>query len=293
MEIESVIQSCSILKFSTKYWRGVKRLPTDVLERIGNTDWVSGSKHLVSPEVVAPPANIVQAANKYLEKKSTPFPITSMKAINKNLISDVHQALFEFKDQFDQAVYGVKDSYDMAQDHARPILEASGLYNELDYPQDLSPFYKFEWQFLTLGTPQIGIISPEIYEQEVEKMRKTWEQARELTAKAMRYELAELVEHMLDRLNGGGAKKTFRDSMIYNFHEFFETAGDRNLFADEEIAKLTQRAQEILRGVDPQDLRDYDDLRDRVTSSMHHLKGMIDESIVELPRRMITLKKAA
>jgi hypothetical protein len=263
------------------------------MSRIGNEKWLRGRKNLVDPVALAEPGNIISNARAYLKGKSAPFPIDGLNLVSTNVLLLVNNDLSNFKDKFEDAVCRVEMVYPDAIDAARPILEEAGLYDGTEYPRDLAKFYDFKWQFLTLDTPKISSISPELYESEVRKFQETMKEARDMTSSALKVELSELINHMVERLNGEGKPKKFKDSLIGNFTEFLETLADRNLFRDRDLQDIANRAREVLTGVDPDDLRKYSDVQERVRAGMKELKEVVDEAIVDVPRRVISLKKAA
>jgi hypothetical protein len=69
--------------------------------------------------------------------------------------------------------------------------------------------------------------------------------------------MAELVEHMIDRLSkdDDGKAKTFKTSTVENFKEFADLFAARNLTGDSELAALVEKAQKVMSGVDAKSLR--------------------------------------
>ena len=84
-------------------------------------------------------------------------------------------------------------------------------------------------------------------------------------------ELAKLVSHLTERLSGqdDGKPKVFRDSMIENLTEFFGRFRQLNVRSNEQLDQLVADAQRIVRGVEPQALRDKNQgLRQQVATEM-------------------------
>ena len=71
-------------------------------------------------------------------------------------------------------------------------------------------------------------------------------------------ELAKLMSHLAERLSGteDGKPKIFRDSAIGNLSEFFERFRELNVRSNADLDRLVADCQRIVRGVEPQDLRD-------------------------------------
>jgi hypothetical protein len=79
-------------------------------------------------------------------------------------------------------------------------------------------------------------------------------------------ELAKLVEHLTERLHGelDSKPKVFRDTAITNMVEFFQRFGRLNIRSNEKLDELVQQAQNIVSGIEPQQLRENLDLRPQV-----------------------------
>jgi hypothetical protein len=105
--------------------------------------------------------------------------------------------------------------------------------------------------------------------------------------------LGELVEHLVERLSTdeGGKQKTFRDSTITNLDEFFSRFHQLNIGSNEELSQLVDQAQSVVRGVEPQRLRDNDTLRQQITTQMSAVQASLDGLMIDRPRRNI-LRKA-
>ena len=106
-------------------------------------------------------------------------------------------------------------------------------------------------------------------------------------------QLAELVEHLVERLSSdeSGKQKTFRDSTISNLNEFFTRFQQLSIGSSEELKQLVTQAQSIIRGVEPQRLRDNNAMRQRIASQMSAVQASLDGMVIDRPRRNI-LRKA-
>lgn len=289
METVSTIKESCLVRLTTKCWSGVKKLPPNVLEKIGDSNWLRGSKRLVNPEDIAGPRKVISKAMRYIKFKSAEFPIPGMHLISYNLIPLISSDLNAMQEDFKLEVESVVEAYNVIREHARPFLEEAGLYNELDYPEDLRDCYDFKWNLIAMDTPNLSWISPELYEQEARKFQETMAEARKLTSDALTIELAELVNHMVERLNDGGKPKVFRDSMVQNFTNFLESISDRNLFGDTQLTELANQAKQVLTGVTPENLRKFTNVQELVRTGMRELKSVVDEAVIDVPRRIITI----
>ena len=96
--------------------------------------------------------------------------------------------------------------------------------------------------------------------------------------------------HLSERLSGtndDGTTKVFRDSAISNLTEFFQRFQQLNVRSNEQLDALVAEAQQIVRGVGPQALRDSGSLRQRVSSDLTRVQSALDDLLVDRPRRRI------
>jgi hypothetical protein len=117
-----------------------------------------------------------------------------------------------------------------------------------------------------------------------------FEEAVALAERAFLEEFARLVEHLTERLSGAnddGTPRVFRDSAVGNLGEFFARFRELNVRSNAQLDELVERAQQAVRGVGAQNLRDSDDLRRRVASQLSRVQTSLDALLVERPRRRI------
>ena len=137
--------------------------------------------------------------------------------------------------------------------------------------------------------PYLQQLSPQLYQQECQRMQSRFDEAVQLAEQAFLEELARLVEHLTERLAGtdDGKPKVFRDSAISNLTEFFERFRQLNVRSNPELDELVASAQRVVRGLEPQRLRDSSSLRQQVTTQMAAVQADLDQLLVERPRRNI------
>ena len=166
------------------------------------------------------------------------------------------------------------------------------LFNEVDYPFDVGKRFSFAWRFIILDVPnsKSGILSPEVYEREKEKFIQTMEEARTMAIESLREEFASMVERITERFsrNGDGKQKVFKNATVESFYEYFETFKERNIFKDEQLAELVERAQAILGGVSAESIRTNDGLKENIRKGMAEIEGAMATALAR-PRRKIVM----
>ena len=72
-----------------------------------------------------------------------------------------------------------------------------------------------------------------------------------------------------------------------NLTEFFQRFRELNVRSSEQLDQLVGQAQRVIRGVEPQSLRDNADLRQHVATEMSRVQSVLDGLLVDKPRRNI------
>ena len=158
------------------------------------------------------------------------------------------------------------------------------------YPVSLLGLFQVAWDYPSVDAPEyLQQLSPEIYQQECERVAARFDEAVQLAEQAFMEELEELVSHLTERLTGqsDNRPKVFRDSAIGNLTEFFERFKQLNVRSNEQLDEVVAQCQRMVRGVEPQALRDNQGLRQHVTQELSQVQNVLDSLLVDRPRRNI------
>ena len=224
----------------------------------------------------------------YWKSVSLPYPEPGIRLIRQEMIEPFDAQLSRFQHELDEAVTELDRHYDELRRAARTRL--GDLFDVTDYPATLVGMFAIEHDFPSVEPPNyLRQLSPELYEQECRRVQSRFEEAVELAEATFMEELARLVEHLTERLNGDldGKPKVFRDTAISNLTEFFERFRMLNVRSNDQLDELVASAQQIVRGVQPQQLRDSQALRQRVSAQMIAVQSGLDQLLVDRPRRNI------
>jgi len=143
-----------------------------------------------------------------------------------------------------------------------------------------------EWDHPNVEPPSyLQQLNPAIYDQERTRVAARFQEAVELAEQAFIGELGKLVEHLVERLSG--ENKIFHDSAISNLTEFFTRFQQLNVRSNEQLDALVQRAQRLIQNIEPQSLRDNQQLRQHVATQFSQVQSVIDGMLVDRPRRRI------
>ena len=164
------------------------------------------------------------------------------------------------------------------------------LYNPADYPASLLGLFQVSWDYPALEPPDyLAQLNPEIYRQECERVSARFDEAVQLAEQAFIEELQDLVSHLTERLTGQAdhRPKVFRDSAVTNLTEFFQRFRQLNIRSNDQLDQLVAQCQQVIRGVEPQSLRDSQGVRQRVATQLSHVENALDTLLVDKPRRNI------
>ncbi len=224
----------------------------------------------------------------YWKGISLPYPEPGIRLIRQDDIETLTVHLTTLKSELAEAVDELENHYHDLKRSARVRL--GSLFNSADYPATLQGLFDVAWDFPSVEPPEyLRQLSPQLYQQEAQRVAARFDEAVQLAEQAFTEELAKLVSHLTERLSGNddGKPKVFRDSAVENLQEFFARFRHLNIRSNAELDQLVDRTQRLVRGVEPQALRDDTTLRQQITGQLSGVQAVLDGLLVDRPRRNI------
>ena len=211
-----------------------------------------------------------------------------MRLIRQDTIDGFDAQMAELKDELEEAVMQLDEHYAELKSAARDRL--GSLYDSRDYPDSLHGLFQVSWIFRLSSLPPIcrncgpTCTSRNASGSPPGSMRRYGSPSR-LSWKSC----SSLVAHLTERLAGqaDGKPKVFRDSAVNNLAEFFDRFKQLNVRSNEDLDALVDQCQGIVRGVQPQALRDNQLLRQQVATELGQVESLLDALLVDRPRRNI------
>jgi hypothetical protein len=116
-------------------------------------------------------------------------------------------------------------------------------------------------------------------------------EAVSVVQQVMRAAMAELVQHMRDRLQDGpdGKPARFHQTTVSKLVSFLDTFELRNVTDDAELKSLVDQAKALLSGVSIKDLKTAAELRTQVREGMADIAAQLDTLIVRKGTRKLRL----
>jgi hypothetical protein len=224
----------------------------------------------------------------YWRGLTLPYVEAGVRLIRQADIEAFVHTLEGFRDELTEGEVALDGVYDQIKSDARRRL--GSLYDDADYPPQVRGLFRVDWDFPAIEPPgYLMRLSPELYQQEQERITHRFDEAVRLAEQAFVGEFARLVSHLTERLADGedGRRQVFRDSMVENLTGFFERFRRLNIRSNQDLDQLVAQAQQLVQGVTPQELRDDAALRQHVAATMTQVQNQLEGMIVERPRRQI------
>jgi len=224
----------------------------------------------------------------YWRSVSLPFPEPGIRLIPQEQVEPFQERMTGFRQMLDEVVRDLDRHFESLKSAARDRL--GRLFNAADYPATLIGLFDLSWDFPNVQPPDyLRDLNPELYRQECRRVQARFEEAARLAESAFVEELAKLVSHLTERLSGqdDGRPKVFRDSAIGNLREFFDQFQSLNVLSNEQLDRLVAQCRQIVGGIEPQQLRDSQSLRQQVTTQLAGVQATLDGMLVDRPRRRI------
>jgi hypothetical protein len=277
-------------------WWGVRRaLTTQQKEDIGaacNADprLLSAGKRLLDTrhEAFRRLTALKGRIGSYWRGISLPYVEPGIRLIRQADIDAFVHVMQGFREELHQAETDVNAAYEEIKNDARQRL--GRLFNPSDYPSEVRGLFDVAWDFPNVEPPPYLLqINPEVYEEERARVAARFEEAVRLAEQAFVTELAHLVDHLTERLAPGpdGQRKVLRDSALGNFQDFIGRFRLLNVRSNAQLDTLVEQAQNLLRGVTPDQVRTLPEVRQQLQTGMDGVRQQLDQLIIDAPRRRI------
>ena len=233
-------------------------------------------------------ARVRSEASGYWRAETLPFPEAGLRLLPQQKLPAFDSRMAQYRQELQSAASELASQYDTMKSEAQRRLGT--LFNQADYPSTLDGLFDLEVTYPAIEPPQYLVsLHPEVYQQEQARVRERFENAVELAEQAFATELQRLTAHLAERLTGlhDGQPKVFRDSAVENLREFFERFRRLNIRSSPELDTLVEEAQQVITGIEPQQLRDSVRLRQMVARDFEQIQASVGEMLVDRPRRNI------
>jgi len=233
-------------------------------------------------------ARVRSEASGYWRAGTLPFPEAGLRLLPQAKLPAFDARMAQYRQELSDVARELSSQYDTIKSEAERRLGT--LYSASDYPTALDGLFDLEVTYPTIEPPAYLVsLHPEVYQQEQARVRERFESAVELAEQAFATELQRLTAHLAERLTGlhDGQPKVFRDSAVENLRDFFDRFRRLNIRSSSELDTLVEEAQQVITGIEPQQLRDSVRLRQIVARDFEQIQASVGEMLVDRPRRNI------
>ncbi len=252
---------------------------------------ISAGKRLIDTkhEAYKTLTSLKSQITRYWKENSLAFPgEPGVRLIKQDRIAEFDSAFQRYQTELSAAVRQLDDHYSELKEAARIRLGA--LFDMSDYPSSLEDEFGVTWDFPSIEAPEyLRQLNPEVYAEQARRVSERFDHAVEIAEQAFIEQLDRLVNHLAERISGteDGRPKIFRDSAIHNFGEFFTKFRELNVSSNEQLDSLVVRCEQLVNGVQPQQLRDNESLRRSLATNLSTVQSSLDQILVDRPRRNI------
>jgi len=239
-------------------------------------------------------ARVRSEASGYWRAETLPFPEAGLRLLPQAKLPAFDARMAQYRQALQEAARELSSQYDQIKSEAERRLGT--LFNASDYPQTLDGLFDLEVSYPAIEPPAYLVsLHPDVYQAEQARVRERFESAVELAEQAFAGELQRLSAHLAERLTGlhDGQPKVFRDSAVENLREFFSRFRQLNIRSNPELDELVNQAQQVVSGIEPQQLRDSVRLRQMVARDFEQIQASVGELLVDRPRRNILRRAQA
>lgn len=211
-----------------------------------------------------------------------------------SLIDKVRTLLDEFMATRQEAVDAFLGSYQSQIDKAK--IELKDLFKPSDYPAEyrLAKSFQVEYQWLTFNTPSaLEHVSEEFFEKEKKRAHEMWSNATAKIEAAMFESFSQLLSHLANSLavNPDGSRARLHKSTVDKVATFLSHVKDRNITNNDELVSLAAQADNIIHGVNVDDLRSDVRFRKQTADSINKIKAGVNAALSRSKRRVKFLEE--
>lgn len=155
------------------------------------------------------------------------------------------------------------------------------LADDKDYPSSsaLKSIFKLSWQYVSLSSADN--LPPEIAAKNQARMEVMLQEAYDGTVKVLQVGLANVLGDLVVALEDG---KIFRDSKVENINKFLERLPRLNITKNKDIEQLAAEVKAVLVNVNPQLLRDDDQVRDQISAEFKTITKELVSTLGAAPK---------
>lgn len=223
---------------------------------------------------------------------SLPYPEDGVRLIRRDRVERFSEQMEDIRSQLLTAAQALQEVY--VSELIPEARERLGdLYNSADYPANIASEFDIGVSFPNVDPPEyLRQISPQLYEQERQRIQARFEESIALAEQNFAAELSKVVEQIIERMTpaADGSQKVFKESSIENVKELLGRFKSLDIGSNQALTDLMGQAELAMQGVDVKNLRKDVHARQSIKQAMEGLSRQLDGLMIDRPKRKITLE---
>lgn len=208
---------------------------------------------------------------KYHYRMTLPWSDNGPRLLPSEALLEYIDGMKEKREVFERKVKAFVDEYDTQ--ISAMAFKLGDLFNRSEYPTREQIERKFRIDYVLSPVPAAGDFRIDVGTEALEELKADYEKASEdRVAKAtasMFEEVYDTLLHTVERLGEkDGKPNIFRDSLVTNLQELIVRLKRLNLTGDERLEEMRQELASLMAGVEPEELRKNQHVRNDVRTNM-------------------------
>lgn len=260
---------------------------------IEDGDQLNTTKKLVDSKELTPCFRLISRAKAYLRTKAIRahrvFGDGSF-LIPVGLVEEVDRELSECARTLRAEAVKLAGRYERAKEKQRAAL--GSLFDERSYPtaRAVVESWSIDWAYVSFQAPEkLEHVNRALFEGAQRKFQQRMETAYHEVRLVLRETLRQLTGDIIKKLEPGpdGKPRVFRNTVLEGLADFLQSYDLRNIADDDELTAVVKKLKRLANNLDPQQLRDMEEVRTRVLADMQQATEKLD-SLIETGRRAIS-----
>lgn len=283
----------TFLQFGTSGFSPEKAVKKNDKEKITSEAKKEKLKHkkeiISSPELESIKNFYKQTRDHIKSRSSSSFLGDGVYIVKNRNIEHIEQVIAQAKEQLPELVEAFCSVYEQQKEAQRESL--GNLWREDDYPpvEEVRRSFIITHAWISTGVPES--LPDATRQEQIKRQEEQWIEQERVVNDALCIGFKEVIDHAIEMINGKSNGGRLHDSAIDNVKEFFRTFRDRDIFNNESLQKLVDRASDVLRGINANvikiDLMLKGGLAGYVVDEFKSVSTTVGEMIINKPTRKI------
>lgn len=295
----TILQRAVCLTLTCSYLGNNRKVPLEKLVEVSGGTKELEERHfhatmrLIDPKKLTPCSSVIGRAKQFLRSIAIPTPRVFGERsylVPSACAVAVDARLGEFQSELAYEALKLSEVYTQA--IAEQAVALGPMFNATLYatPTEVARAFRMDWNFVSFAAPEnLETVDRALFAATQQKYQVRMAEAYDEVKLVLRDTLRQLVADIAFKLSptADGKPRVFRGTILKDMTDFLATFDLRNIADDAELAGVVRALKGLTTGIDPDGLRDFAVVRDRVRIGMQVATDRLDE-LVATGRRGIS-----